>query len=251
MKSHMKYYTQLANHKVAKMVHTESIGNVFGLAVMCATAGGLGAYVLGEGIENDADHLRADNAEYVAMQLDARLADLSEKKEMLKNMTAEIAQTSRAGGDSSTLDQIRLQKVDEFSTDARQVVMDAFLSTELSEQERQDFITHIDEKLVDMGDIGLDVLESRDHVVDFGNVREGRLQIDAAHPLLNNEERVEAIAAFNNKKDINMFFIVLMGMMVSGFMGTCGVFDAYANKKDLACNPPKKPQKNRPQGIKH
>ena len=249
MKEKIKYCSELVHHKLAETYYYEKPGRMIAIGAVLASIGGFGAYSIGEEFDKAADHIRADNAQEVVQALEERRGDLEDKRNELQSLTQQIAEAGRSGQDITGLEAERESKVSGFQSYAAQVVSDAFLSSELSEQERQDFIGAIDTEIIDLGDIGLGALEQDDKVMEFSHVREGRTEIDKTRPLLDNFERVQAIAEYNEENNINLLFLTLLATVFSGFLGTLGLAVTVGENSEAARNKPKKPAKNH--GLRH
>lgn len=249
MKEQIKYYTKLAHHKLAETYYYERPGRMVAVGAVIASIGGFGAYNIGEEFDKAADNIRADNAMEIAQALEDRRGDLEDKRDELQFLTQQIAEAGRSGQDITGLEAERESKVAGFQSYAAQVVSDAFLSSELSEQERQDFISAIDTELIDLGDVGLGALQENDKVVEFSHIREGRAEIDKTRPLLDNFERVKAIAEYNDKNNVDLGALVFFSFCLTALFGTLGLSFTVGENAQAARNKPQKPAKNH--GLRH
>jgi len=245
-----QYYTKLAAHKLADAYYNERMGAILGIATTLALAGGGAGYQIGYMVDGTPDEQRAVNADQVMQELINQRGTLEEQHTALKALTADITAASRAGGDASALENTRQEKVASFQNFAKQLVTDAFLSSELSEGEREDFIRGIDENIINMGDIGLEALEDKSGAVDeFSHIREIRAKVDAENPLLGNQERVVTIAEQNGDSQVKMLKVTLIPALLLALLGSMGLGFGFSDYNRASQRPQKPTKANR--GIRH
>lgn len=250
MGQYTTYYKKLAAHKLADIYYNERVGAIFGIAAALAIAGGGAGYQIGDMIDGNADNLRTANADQVMQELTTQRGNLETQHAELKTLTATITEASRAGRDAEPIELLRQEKVSDFQSFAKQLVTDAFLSAELSENERETFIRHIDENIINMGDIGLEALEDKNGEVDeFSHIREIRAKVDAENPLLGNQARVIAVAEQNGEEQVSLLKTTLIPALLLGFLGSIGLGCGFSDYRK-ANNRPQKPTKIG-RGIRH
>ncbi|TNE31703.1 MAG: hypothetical protein EP349_03595 [Alphaproteobacteria bacterium] len=249
MGQYTQYYKKLAAHKLADIYYNERMGTIFGIAAALALAGGGAGYQFSNMADGTPDDLRAGNADQVMEELITQRGNLEQQHAALKTLTADITAASRSGGDAAAIESTRQEKVGAFQSFAKQLVTDAFLSSELSEREREDFIRGIDENIINMGDIGLEALEDKDgDVVEFSQIREIRAKVDAENPLLGNQERVIAIAEQNSEEQVSILKGTLIPAFLLAFLGSIGLGLGFGDYR-RANNRPQKPTKT--SGMRH
>jgi hypothetical protein len=194
---HAKYYTQLAAHKMAKSAYDNPKVAFLATATLLASLGGGVAY-LTDDVPHSADTVSGAQATAVQQVMEERIDALKERQEELRRFTDQITKADSGSDAALALEQQRAEKVTELENLAKTFVTKAVLSSDLSEQERQKLVSHVDKNIINLGDIGFEALEDqRGDVVAFNYLREARQQIDAENPSFSNDERAQAVAQKN------------------------------------------------------
>ena len=246
---HAKYYTQLAAHKMARAVYDHTKTSFIATAGLFMTLGGGIAY-LTDDVPHNADTVSGAQAVDVRQTMGERINALQAQQTELHRLTDQITAADFGSNAALALEQQRVEKADELETQAKAFITKAVLSADLSEQERQQLVNHVDKNIINLGDIGFESLEDQQgNVVPFNYLREARQQIDAQNPSFTNEERAKAVAQKNKDarqesgKHISVgmmggalaTFLLLMGLTMSG----CGR------------SAPRKPVQNRSRSMPH
>ena len=254
MLKHLKYYGALYRHKVADEYARDRLGkSFFGTVLLTAVFGGLAGVQISDDTVSAPDTDAAANAPVVMAELAQQRQSLVEQKQEFENLLLQMTVASRQGQDLTALEAEREEKTDALTNFSRQLVASALLSNELSEQQRQDFLTELDQNVVNMSSIGFEELDRGGDVISLANLREGQVELAVEQGFASNLERAEALAKYNLDNTssgagevLTVLMMTLLGLMggVAGFLGL------GAANREHAYNKPQKPTKNS-HGMRH
>lgn len=203
MLKHLKYYKDLYRHKFAEDTVYDRMGKAtVGTATVVAIFGAVAGFHLADGLDNVADQDAAANATEIIEQLSEQSQALQQQQAEFEALSDRITQESRAGGDITALEAEQTEASAALETFAQQLVANTLLSDELSEQQRQDFLTELDKNVVDMSSIGFEALDGGDDVDPLTHLREYMDSEKDGQGYSNNIERAQAMAAFNDEHNV-------------------------------------------------
>jgi len=254
MFKHLKYYGELYRHKVADEFVRDRMGiSTAGTILLATIFGGVAGVQMNDDTLIAPDRDAAVNAPVVMQELTQQRQNLVEQKQEFEKLLSQITAASRQGQDVTALEAKRETKTEMLTNFSRQLVASALLSDDLSEQQRQEFLTDMDRNVVNMSSIGFEELDRGGDVISLANLREGQAELAVEQGFASNLERAEALAQYNldhtsnSNQGIPLAFIVTLLGLASG-IGGCIAFGA-ANRKH-AYTKPKKPTKTS-HGIRH
>ncbi|TNE31704.1 MAG: hypothetical protein EP349_03600 [Alphaproteobacteria bacterium] len=254
MLKHLKYYGALYRHKVADEFVRDRIGKSFvGTVLLTTVFGGVAGLQLSDGTNVTPDMDAAANAPVVMEELAQQRQNLVEQKQEFENLLQQITAASRQGQDMTALETARETKTEALTNFSRQLVASTLLSDELSEQQRQDFLTDLDQNVVNMSSIGFEELDRGGDVMSLAHLREGQAELAVEQGFASNLERAEALAQYNLDHTPSGGGAILLTFMMSllGLVGGFGGFIAFgASSREHAYNKPKKPTKTS-HGMRH
>lgn len=252
MLKHLKYYKDLYRHQMSKEIIDDKFGpGTLSTMALVAVFSGAGGYMAVDDVTVLPDQDASANAVEIVEQLGDQKQSLLDQQTEFDALSTRITQESRAGNDIGALETEQTERSEAMTAFAQQLVSDALLSSELSEQQRQDFLTDLDDNVVDMSSIGFEALDGGDKVDALSHLREYHDSDEAKQTYKNNIERAQAMASFNDAHNGGSE----AGVM--GALGAClgllllmgGMLGYHRQAYNYHHERPKKPTKNG--GFKH
>ena len=252
MLKNLKYYKELYRHNLAKDSVNDHMGKAtVATASIVAVFAGIAGFQLTDGLENLPDQDAAANATEIIEQLSDQSLSLQEKQAEFEVLSNRITQESRAGADITALETEQAETSAALVTFAQQLVANTLLSDELSEQQRQDFLTEMDNNVVDMSSIGFEALDGGDEVDALTHLREYLDSEKDGQGYRNNIERAQAMAVFNdeNNSQHDSTTGAGMGFAVGFLLYLLFSLRVTGRDREYARTKPKKPTQH--SGFKH
>jgi len=252
MLKHLKYYKDLYRHKLAEDTVNDHMGKAtLGTSLVVAAFASVAGFQIADGVDNFPDQDAAVNATEIIEQLSEQSQSLQAQQAEFEELSNRITQESRAGADITTLEAEQAEASTALEAFAQQLVANTLLSDELSEQQRQDFLTDLDKNVVDMSSIGFEALDGGNDVDPLTHLREYIDTEKDGQGYSNNIERAQAMAAFNDENNVQGDPLLGggIGAMIGFLLVLLYSIPVTDRAQKYAYDKPKKPTKN--SGFRH